>query len=99
MTLANPENTERESRQFQLSIRSFLLVMLSVALLCAFYDQIPHDSIALATIAVFAAWSLTGASIGFDLSPTRHGLFAGFVMGFLTGGIVLICFFAPVVRE
>lgn len=83
----------------RLSIRSRLLVILGMVLLCALVASVPLDSMFVASVVYFSAWLLPGASLGYDLCRSRRGIVIGLLVGALLGGLLLLWLIRPVVRE
>jgi hypothetical protein len=89
----------RDSFRLQFGIRSLLLLMLSVAIICKIYSAIPLDSLFVPGLAYFAAWIIPGASFGFDLRRSSRGAAWGAIIATVFGGLLLFWLMQPVPRE
>ncbi len=81
------------------SIRSLLLVTAGVAVLCTLYTFIPHIDFVVPIIVYFFAWTVPGASIGFDIYPSRRGMMLGAVVGASLGGVLFLWIMIFIPRE
>ena len=76
-----------------------MIIIGSVAAVCAMFAQIPHHTIFWPAVIVVAAWIVPCASIGFDALPTRRGMLNGAIVGLLLGVLMFLWLSRPVIRE